>query len=197
MYILAIETTGAFASVALAEFDREGGYRPCGEIMGHDRFSHLRNLAPQIKQVAEDRGLTIGDIDVIAVSRGPGSFTGIRIGVATIKALSLATGKPSVAIDALEAIAYGEGECIAAIDARNGNCYAARFDKDGNMLEEKLMPRAQADAAGVFVIDARPDDIGKRLTAIAVEKVESKRFDAALEPKYLRKSQAERMKDGD
>ena len=65
------------------------------------------------------------------------------------------------------------------------------------MLQEKLMPRAQADAAGVAVIDARPDDIGKRLTAIAVERVEAKRFDAALEPKYLRKSQAERMKDGD
>ena len=129
-----------------------------------------------VDKVMTALGAKPSDFDAFAAVVGPGSFTGIRIG---------------------EAIAYGEGECVAAIDARNGNCYAARFDKEGNMLQEKLMPRAQADAAGVVVIDARPDDIGKRLTAIAVEKVEAKRFDAALEPKYLRKSQAERMKDGD
>lgn len=170
---------------AYAESRSGGAQRHNGAVLGC------------VDKVMTALGAKPSDFDAFAAVVGPGSFTGIRIGVATIKALCLATGKPSVAIDALEAIAYGEGECIAAIDARNGNCYAARFDKEGNMLEEKLMPRAQADAAGVVVIDARPDDIGKRLTAIAVEKVESKRFDAALEPKYLRKSQAERMKDGD
>lgn len=170
---------------AYAESRSGGAQRHNGAVLGC------------VDKVMTALGAKPSDFDAYAAVVGPGSFTGIRIGVATVKALCLATGKPSVAIDALEAIAYGEGECIAAVDARNGNCYAARFDKEGNMLQEKLMPRAEADAAGVVVIDARPDDIGRRLTAIAVERAETKRFDPALEPKYLRKSQAERMKDGD
>ncbi len=150
-----------------------------------------------VDEVMTALGAKPSDFDAFAAVVGPGSFTGIRIGVATVKALSLATGKPSVAIDALEAMAYGEGECFAAIDARNGNCYAARFDGKGGMFGERAVPRADVDASGLKVVDKRADDIGKRLTAIAVARVEAGLFDAALEPKYLRKSQAERMKDGD
>ena len=71
MYLLAIETTGAFASVALLEDD-------CvlEHIQGHDRFSHLQNLMPQVKEVLENHKLSINDVSAIAVSKGPGSFTG-------------------------------------------------------------------------------------------------------------------------
>ena len=83
MYILAIETTGAFASVALMKDDEL-----IGHIQGNDRFSHLQNLMPQVEQVTKDNQLQISDIDAVAVSCGPGSFTGIRIGVSSARALS-------------------------------------------------------------------------------------------------------------
>ena len=89
MYILAIETTGAFASVALAKAE---GTR-CdilSHVHGHDRFSHLQNLTPQINEVLTEAALSIDDIGAIAVSHGPGSFTGIRIGVSTARALAQA-----------------------------------------------------------------------------------------------------------
>lgn len=150
-----------------------------------------------IDEVMTALGAKPSDFDAFGAVVGPGSFTGIRIGVSTVKALCLATGKPSVAIDALAAMAYRAGECYAAIDARNGNCYAARFDKDGNCSQEGLLPRAEVDASGLKVVDKRPDDIGAMLAKITAKRAEAGEFDSALEPRYLRKSQAERMKDGD
>ena len=98
MYLLAIETTGAFASVALLEDD-------CvlEHIQGHDRFSHLQNLMPQVKEVLENHKLSINDVSAIAVSKGPGSFTGIRIGVSSTRALCQVLGVPGVPVSSLEA----------------------------------------------------------------------------------------------
>ena len=99
MYILAVETTGAFASVALAE---DG--KIIGHLQGHDRFSHLQNLMVQVNSVVKENKLSLGDIDGIAVSRGPGSFTGIRIGVSSARALSQILGIPCAAVPTLEAL---------------------------------------------------------------------------------------------
>lgn len=100
MYFLAIETTGAFASVALLEDDRV-----LEHIQGHDRFSHLQNLMPQVKEVLENHKLSINDVEMIAVSKGPGSFTGIRIGVSSARALCQVLGIPGVPVSSLEALA--------------------------------------------------------------------------------------------
>ena len=100
MYFLAIETTGAFASVALLEDDRV-----LEHIQGHDRFSHLQNLMPQVKEVLENHKLSIHDVEAIAVSKGPGSFTGIRIGVSSARALCQVLGIPGVPVSSLEALA--------------------------------------------------------------------------------------------
>ncbi len=100
MYILAIETTGAFASAALLRNEKT-----LGHVTGGDRFSHLQNLMPQVQQVLDDGGVSLDDVDVIAVSRGPGSFTGIRIGVSSARALSQITGKACVPVSSLEALA--------------------------------------------------------------------------------------------
>ena len=103
MYLLAIETTGAYASVALLQAEKTA--RILSVIHGNDRFSHLQNLTPQIDQILKDNQLQIGDVDVIAVSHGPGSFTGIRIGVSTARALGQILGTPCVAVSSLEALA--------------------------------------------------------------------------------------------
>ena len=129
-YILAIETTGAFASVALAKPGAPGMMaRVMAKVNGRDRFSHLQNLTPQIQQVLEDtteaegrkfkglKPLSINDVSLVAVSRGPGSFTGIRIGVSTARALAQALDIPCVGVSSLEALAMRV-------------CSGTRFPKD-------------------------------------------------------------------
>lgn len=147
-------------------------------------------------EVLTQLGARPSDFDAFGAVVGPGSFTGIRIGVASVKALCLATDKPAVAIDSLELLAMGEGDCYAAIDARNGNYYAARF-AGGEMTDEKLTSGEELFAHGAKVVTERPEDIGRRLVRLTAERAEKGEFDNALEPRYLRKSQAERMKDGD
>lgn len=102
-YILGIETTGAYASVGL--LCRKKDDTAIDVIHGNDRFSHLQNLTPQINEVLDRNGLSVSDLDAIAVSKGPGSFTGIRIGVSTARALSQVTGVPCIAVSSLEALA--------------------------------------------------------------------------------------------
>ncbi len=136
MYILAIETTGAFASVALAEAEWEGAkvtnFNVIGHIEGHDKFSHLQNLTPQIERLMRDNGSQIDDVDVIAVSCGPGSFTGIRIGISTGRALSQVLGIPCVSVPSLDAQALrypakGTEIICPIIDARRNQIYGGGF----------------------------------------------------------------------
>lgn len=139
MYILAIETTGAFASVALMKDDKI-----IGHISGNDRFSHLQNLMPQVETVIKENGLQINDVELIAVSNGPGSFTGIRIGVSTARALSQILNIPCVAVPSLDALAlrgteYAKGNTLICpmLDARRSQVYAGGyFTKDGYPVEE-------------------------------------------------------------
>jgi len=148
MYILAIETTGAFASVALMQDDKV-----LGHIQGGDRFSHLQNLMPQIDKVTKDNKLSINDIEVIAVSHGPGSFTGIRIGVATARALSQILNIPCVEVSSLEALTLRSckenvaGKLICPIlDARRSQVYGGGYYINDGELEETVK-------AGPYTID--------------------------------------------
>ena len=148
MYVLGIETTGAFASVALVK-DAEA----INEVHGSSRFSHLQELMPQVREVLTKCGMTIGDIDVIAVSAGPGSFTGIRIGVSSARALSQITGLPCVPVSSLEALAMNASEVAGqetlvcpVLDARRQQVYAgAYFIREG-------MP-AEVIKAGPYMAD--------------------------------------------
>ena len=139
MYFLAIETTGAFASVALLE---EG--RVLEHIQGHDRFSHLQNLMPQVKEVLEYHKLSINDINAIAVSKGPGSFTGIRIGVSSSRALCQVLGIPGIPVSSLEALAMRAADLpdiqntliCPILDARRSQVYGGGYRlKDGYPVE--------------------------------------------------------------
>lgn len=135
MYILGIETTGAFASVALMKDDNI-----IGHVRGNDRFSHLQNLMPQVEGVVKENKLSIGDISALAVSCGPGSFTGIRIGVSSARALSQILDIPCAAVSSLEALALRVCEAdnlkelaeervmiCPILDARRGQVYGAGY----------------------------------------------------------------------
>jgi tRNA threonylcarbamoyl adenosine modification protein YeaZ/ribosomal-protein-alanine acetyltransferase len=98
---------------------------------------HAEALAPMIEQVMQEAAVSFSAIDRIVVTRGPGTFTGVRIGLAMARGLSLALGIPLIGIDTLTAIAAndaGDAPLLVAADARNGEVYAALFDKTRNVI---------------------------------------------------------------
>ena len=88
MFILGIETTGKVGSVAIVDESGKTVNR-----VTTDSMSHLRELVPMIKELVDELGVSLNELDAIAVSVGPGSFTGIRIGLATAKTLAQTLGK--------------------------------------------------------------------------------------------------------
>ncbi len=107
-------------------------------------------LLPAVARMLVEAGLTLADVEVFAISIGPGSFTGLRVGLATLKGLAFGTGRPAVAVPTLAALAFaapaGPGPVIAALDARRGELYAAAFDAPGgrplDWLPEGVYPAA-------------------------------------------------------
>lgn len=192
MNVLAIDSTTERLVVA-AEIN--GKYYE--KISDENIKRHNGLLLEYIDDILASAGAVIGVFDVFAAVCGPGSFTGIRVGVATIKAFALALGKPAVAVAALELIGYGKsGEFIAAIDARNDNYYAAMI-KDGETVWEKSVTKTEMLSYNVSVTYQTLPTKGEDIVAIAKKRAEKGLFESNLSPVYLKKCQAERMKDGD
>jgi tRNA threonylcarbamoyladenosine biosynthesis protein TsaB len=126
MLLLAIETTGPFASVALAD---ENGR--IDEIRSDQRMNHLKGLIAMIAELLAGRGLSLRDIDCVAASEGPGSFTGIRIGVSTARALAQAGGLAAMGVPTLASFVYRvpayKGVVCPVFDARRGQLYSGLF----------------------------------------------------------------------
>lgn len=102
MKLLCVDTTGVSCSVAV-----QGEGKTLCEISIHQKITHSRKLMPAIDQALGFSSLTMADIDGFAVCRGPGSFTGLRIGISTIKGLCAGTGKPGCGISSLWALCAG------------------------------------------------------------------------------------------
>ncbi len=126
MKILSIDTASSICSVALLE-DK----KVIKEIKNDDSNTHSVKLMPQIEQILKETNLTLNDIDLLACDKGPGSFTGIRIGISTIKAFNDVTNIPSIGITSLMGLAYNvdfDGYICSLIDAKNDNVYYGLFD---------------------------------------------------------------------
>jgi len=124
MLILAADTSLPIFSVALTR-DRQ----LIGAVALEGRSSRNEKLLPAVDWLLSDSGIDRHEIDLFAVTRGPGSFTGVRIGLATIQGLALALGKPICAMSTHEAIALGEQLEGAVIDdAGRGEFYVSRFE---------------------------------------------------------------------
>lgn len=133
MKILAIDTTAGPVSAAVWD---EGFL--VGEFFLNTKTTHSQTLMPVIESLLKNSGLSVADIDVFAVNAGPGSFTGVRIGVATVKGLTMPLNKPCAAVSTLESMAcalpYPEGIVCAVMDARCAQVYNALFRlKDGEV----------------------------------------------------------------
>lgn len=139
MKILTIDTSGNCSSVSLSD-----GSTLLGEcILGEDRAKSGR-LLESISGLLQAASLTPDGVDAFAVSLGPGSFTGVRVGIATVKGLSIATGKPVVGFSSLAMLAMNLPFCSHQVapmfDARKGELYAALY-RCGS-LPEAILPDA-------------------------------------------------------
>lgn len=128
MLILAFESSSTAASVALA---RDG--RLLAQSFQNNGLTHSRTLLPMAEDLLKNCGVPMDDIDLFAVAQGPGSFTGIRIGISTVKGLAWAKDKPSCGVSTLEAMAWHAESCpegtliCCAMDARREQVYNALF----------------------------------------------------------------------
>ena len=138
MKILALETSAKAVSAAVTEDGKvlASGYQDTG-------LTHSRTLMPIVEHILKNTDLTVQDCDVIAVAAGPGSFTGIRIGVSAAKGLAFAAEKPAVGVSTLAAmarnVAWLDGLVICAMDARRQQVYNALFQAENGTLT-RLMP---------------------------------------------------------
>ena len=137
MKILAVDTSTTSCSVAVADKDSL-----LAEATIVREQTHSKHLMDMVDKVVSFSGLTISELDGFAVTRGPGTFTGLRIGISTIKGLAVASGKPVVGISSLEALAK---QCTFAsylicplIDARKGEVYFARYRFSGGVLKKVI-----------------------------------------------------------
>lgn len=145
MKVLAVDTASKTASVCFAESDGKS----VKLIAEHTAVpkSHAQSLLGMIRSVIETTDNTPDDVDAYAAVTGPGSFTGIRIGVSTIKGFALADNKPCVGISSLEALALScrgiSGIIVPALDSRRDTYYTAIFSSDGAGNVERLTDDAQ------------------------------------------------------
>ncbi len=145
MYILCIETTSTNCSVALAgengNFSNSFNISSCIDLIEDqsDGYSHGERLHVFIEQLLDRNGIKPKDLSAVAVSAGPGSYTGLRIGVSAAKGLCYALDIPLIAIDTLTALSYqnnsGMDKCIAFLDARRMEVYARVFDNNQPQTE--------------------------------------------------------------
>ena len=228
MKILAIDTSSTVATVAVSS---DGVL--LGEYTVNHGLTHSQRLLSMTDELLKSLGLSVGDIDVFAVSNGPGSFTGLRIGIATVKGFAFAENKPVVAVSGLEAMAYN---CLNTdyiicplMDARAGQVYNAIYKRFRGGLKTLCQPRAvEINKVIEELMDTKEkvlflgDGVAPNMKAIetlgkeavimpfnnnmqrgasvalaAWEKAKKGQFETAetLDADYLRKSQAERMRE--
>ena len=134
--ILSLETSTTNCSVSIGVN---------GKVVSHKElndagYSHSENLHVFIKEVLKNASLSFNDIDAIAVSKGPGSYTGLRIGVSSAKGLCFSLDKPLISILTLESLAHKlkikEGFLLPLLDARRMEVYSAVFDENYNLVRD-------------------------------------------------------------
>jgi tRNA threonylcarbamoyladenosine biosynthesis protein TsaB len=215
MFVLAISTSSSICSVALLKNDF------CiEELNTYESKTHSENLMPLIKKLLDLHNIKIDNIDLIACDNGPGSFTGIRIGLATAKGLAAAHNISLVTITSLEALACNAQGCVCSlIDARNNQVYCGIFDNQELSKDyiaddiNNILPTLKEYNINTFVGDGAvvhkellenkiADDNSIHAKSIGIEGYKkyissNDKKDFSIDnavPTYLRQSQAERMR---
>jgi tRNA threonylcarbamoyladenosine biosynthesis protein TsaB len=171
MLLLAADTSGKHGTIALA---RCGPDNACNliEVVPLEGGTFSAQLVPQIAALLAKHGFTKRDIGGFAIVSGPGSFTGVRVGLAAFKALAEALEKPIASVSLLEAVAVSggsEGAVTAALDAGGGEVYAGEYHvhgDDAGLLQERLLARTKFLEAALGSTVVTPDP---NLAAAAME----------------------------
>ena len=217
MLVLASDTSGKFGSIALAQC---GSGATCDvlEVVPLEGGTFSAQLVPQVAALLNKHRLSKMDLGAFAVVSGPGSFTGLRVGLAAIKALAEILSKPIVPVSLLEAVAVSyqqRGKVFAALDAGRGEVYLGEYEvglSSSAMVTERLVTRQEAVASvqghTLVTPDAAIADFA-RAGGLTVVEIERPRSDAiaslawqklqqnqtvtpdALEANYIRRSDAE------
>ena len=141
MKILALECSAGPASAAVIE---DG--RIIASAFTNIRMTHSQTLLPMMKKMLDEKGISVSDIDALAISRGPGSFTGIRIGISAVKGLAAPNSLPCYGVSTLRAIAENhrdfEGIISAVMDARCNQVYNALFKAESGKITRLTEDRA-------------------------------------------------------
>ena len=146
LLILSVDTSGRTASCALTEDGLLLGYR-----MLYTARAHSQILLPMAKELLSDAGRTVQEVDAFAAANGPGSYTGLRIGIAAMQSLAFAGGKLCAGISTLEGLAWNlcgrTGLLCACLAARKDLCYCAFFESDGQVIRrvsvDRVLPAAE------------------------------------------------------
>ena len=151
MITLAIDTALDACSVGIVDVQDGDARRLAAESETMAR-GHADHVMPMVDRVLTAAGMAVAGIDRFAATVGPGSFTGVRVGVSAIRALALATGKPAIGVGTLAAIAWPAviahcGPVISAIEARRGDLYAQPFRELGEAIAEPVVAPAEWLAA--------------------------------------------------
>lgn len=157
MKILALETSAKSVSCAVVE-----NGAPLASNYQCTGLTHSRTLLPMIDALLKNAELTLDAIDALAIAAGPGSFTGLRIGIAALKGLAWAADKPCLGVSTLEAmaenVAHLDGLIVGAMDARRSQVYNALFGAKGGALTRLTPDRAisLAELAAELSHEERP-----------------------------------------
>jgi tRNA threonylcarbamoyladenosine biosynthesis protein TsaB len=201
--ILAVDTTGEFGSIALVEDDRVIEEVP---LHSPDGFGHILFL--EIDQLLARHGVAVNELDAFAAASGPGSFTGVRVGLTAVKGLAEATGRRVVAVSNLQALAWFGTRALRAtvIDARRGEIYGAVYDADLQPVREEVvikfpewlatLPEGDLEIItnGYLVAVNAPITTAPRALAGAIGRIAMRGLaqdPAAIDANYVRRSDAE------
>lgn len=215
MLLLAADTSGKHGSIALAKGNADGSCEIL-EIVPLAGGTFSAQLVPQIAALLSKHGFHKQDVGAFAVASGPGSFTGLRVGLAAIKAMAEVMGKPIAVVSRLEAVARNAncaGKVIAALDAGRGEIYVGQYDVNHSKnFGERLLTWEEfvTEAAGWSVVTPDEAIVDKaRAAGLKFQQVEPPRADSIarlgwrkilardtvspenLEANYVRRSDAE------
>lgn len=190
MRVLSIDTTAPAGSVALSD-----GERLIAQEQQAEGGTHAERLLHSIQRLFETAGWTSSSVEGIAVAIGPGSFTGLRIGIATAKALSIAGGIPIAGVSSLAALAFNgrehPGAVVPLIDARRGELYFSAWRADGQGRFSEVMPEGVAPPGTVAeMLSALPGELllvgdGARVYGAALKHALGDRAQIAQGPMLL------------
>ncbi len=192
MIILGIDSSATAASVAVVENNKL-----VSEIFSDTGLTHSQTLMPMIENCIKTAGIGVDDIDLIAVTNGPGSFTGVRIGIATVKGIAFTNDIPCAEISTLESLAYNvpffDGIICSVMDARCNQVYSALFEAEN---DNKIKRLSEDTAISI-------DDLGNKLLEInkpvlfvgdgadiCYDKLKNVLFNVSIAPPTLKKQRA-------